>query len=467
MRFSKALVKRKWPGRVSAEWYGRWKPAGATSWKWVKFFTDKRASEGAWEDFKRNQERRAAGVITPAMDLMKRPVPELRQAYLQSLRQNGATTDHLRISTSMLDRLIEDGNWRVYADITAESLREFLDRREKAGDTAEYLRKWVSRAKAFVNAITPAGMTNPLAKVKRPNTAKAKKRRWRRPLTPEGIVALFNAAPDCRKYTYAFAIFHGFRRKEQRSLEEGDLKLNAPIPFIQLREEWTKNAKNDVLPIHRAFVPWFRQQMTGDPNRKIFPTIPDMRTMARDLVGAGLATHTTEPEGAIRIRKGKYIKLADAKGRRLDYHALRHTFKKALENTGTSHTTCKALMRHVDRDVTDQYSSAFLAELAAAINRLRFPTDKQKEWEAQVKTGTGNQNFASYGTPVGHGALTSAHFGAQTKPEPFDRLVAAPRSGGAINSSVCRAFHHFATTLLKLRSDVAKVQNIGPSTQVD
>lgn len=56
---------------------------------------------------------------------------------------------------------------------------------------------------------------------------------------------------------------------------------------------------------------------------KLFTTLPEPRTMFRDLKKAG-------------------IKQTDEMGRCADYHALRHTFAKRLDETSYSHATRRA-----------------------------------------------------------------------------------------------------------------------------
>jgi hypothetical protein len=60
------------------------------------------------------------------------------------------------------------------------------------------------------------------------------------------------------------------------------------------------------------------------------------------------------------------IEMADDQGRRLDFHALRHTFQTLLDRTGCSRATKKKLMRHANEDVTDGYAHAELAEMLSA-----------------------------------------------------------------------------------------------------
>jgi len=250
------------------------------------------------------------------------------------------------------------------------------------------------------------------------------------------------------------------------ALVENDLKINAPIPFIQLRSEWTKNGKNEVLPLHTALVIWLRGQITGDANRLVFDSIPDMKTVAKDLAAAGVATYTDDPKMGVAVGKGKYINIADGRGRRADFHALRHSFKCSLERARASHTTCKALMRHADSDITDGYSHARLGELAEAVERLKFSPDV---WaEAAARTGTyDSASELRVGHGAGHRQHTSEHLAAQSGAAQEVAGDRARESKPSANSFMFRAFGTFAQMLLKVRDDSDKVSVPWPSTQVD
>ena len=51
-------------------------------------------------------------------------------------------------------------------------------------------------------------------------------------------------------------------------------------------------------------------------------------------------------------------------------HNLRHTFGRRLRAAGVSNETRKALLGHVDGDITTHYSAAELNELIAAVESI-------------------------------------------------------------------------------------------------
>ncbi|MBC8107771.1 MAG: tyrosine-type recombinase/integrase [Anaerolineae bacterium] len=228
---------------------------------------------------------------------------------------------------------------------------------------------------------------DPFDNVSRSNIRKAAKKRARRALEDAESFALIDAAREDRQLKYMFAMLAGLRREYLVTLTWGDVKLNAPIPFIQLHEEQTKNAHSDVLPLHPRLVTVLKALPEGMPAKRVVDSVPDVKTLVKDLRAAGVAP-------------------VDERGRRVDYHALRHTFATNLDRTGSTRATKKALMRHADADVTDGYSHAHLAEMHAAVCRLPDPMIAIVKVESAIKTGTSGEvsgNLRS-GSHTGHGS---------------------------------------------------------------
>jgi hypothetical protein len=235
---------------------------------------------------------------------------------------------------------------------------------------------------------------DPLRKMKRANQKKAQKRRARRPLEKWELTALLNSCPESRRLKYAFPVLSGLRRSELKDLRWGDLHLKAIIPFIQLREEQTKNGRADILPLHPYLAAGLQKLTQGMPGTMVFHYLPEGRTMLRDLTAAGVTQ-------------------ADALGRRADFHALRHTFRTNLDRTGCSRATALKLLRHDSDDVDDGYNHARMSEMYAAVCRLPSPLDVAEDQAA--KTGTDDApvaQAASNDDPArwsrtGHGAFPS------------------------------------------------------------
>ena len=370
-------------GKKSAAWYGKVKADG--QWRKVRLFTDKTASTRRLSDLQREADQRAAGVVTVEMGHAATPVKRHAADYLAALQLSGVKPDHHAITTNLLNRLVADAGWAALADITADSLRAFVTRLLAGGLTVSYGNKFINVAKAFVHWMLRERRigADPLAGVKRGNEKRAKKRRARRPLHEHELVALLAAeVADTgrnlharrslveRRLPYALAAYAGLRRAELADLRWGDLRLHAPVPFVQLREEQTKNGKADALPLHPYLLGLLRSADPGDEDAPVVATVPDIKTLKKDLARVG-------------------IDFADAKGRRADFHAFRHTLATNLSAAGCSETNKRAMMRHADESVTDGYSHARLAELADVLARIPSPPDAPGAADQRaVRTGT-------------------------------------------------------------------------------
>jgi uncharacterized protein DUF6876 len=101
------------------------------------------------------------------------------------------------------------------------------------------------------------------------------------------------------------------------------------------------------------------------------------------------------------------VALTDLRGRRLDYHALRHTFETNLDRHGCSRATKKRLMRHADEDVTDGYAHKELAEMYTAL--CRIPSPETQSPQANVKSGTTGEGVQGVDQRLRERVLTDAH----------------------------------------------------------
>lgn len=379
LKFNDELKRRTWQrkdpatGEVIAsgeypEWHGRWRDADG-KWKWRKLYRDKKSSRRAWQEFQTRTERRASGVTTADSERLNLPIQELAAQYIESMRVQKKDSEHIRISEWMLNRLIELGGWKKFADISRDGMEKAIAKLAADGMTASYQNKFIIRAKAFVNALLPEGWPHPLRKLTRVREKGGKRTRERRAATFGQLSALFavDAAAD-RALPYALAAYNGLRRNEVNRLTWGDLKLDAPIPFIGVRRKQGQDDTLDYVPIHPYVLTILQQRTPGLPATRL-TTAPDVKTLQRDWQRAGVA-------------------FKDEKGRRLDFHALRHSFQTALDRTGCSRATKKRLMRHAAQDVTDGYAHAELDELREALNRLPSPSPDPGEVATGAATGT-------------------------------------------------------------------------------
>ncbi len=190
------------------------------------------------------------------------------------------------------------------------------------------------------------------------------------------------------------------RRDELHQLLWGDVRLDSPSPFIQLRADTTKAGRADVVPIRADLAVMLRQARIaqGEPgdDANVCRIVPSMATHKRYLRLAGIAYE-------------------DEAGRRFDFHALRHQFGTMLSKAGVAPRVAMELMRHTDLKLTMKvYTDPRIFDLAGAVEMLpRFPGD-EKEAAVNVATGTDGAlpNVAdSVGAPSGSAPYHSGAVG--------------------------------------------------------
>jgi integrase len=201
-----------------AVWSGKIKLAKGR-WKTVRLFTDKTASERRLAEPQKAADRGAAGCTTAETDRLGLPIAALATQYIESLRVQKLDPEHIRISEWMLNRLIDLGGWKQFADVTMTAMEKVLNRLKADGATVSYRNKFIKRAKAFVAALLPDGWPNPLAKLKRINEKGAMRTRERRAANAVELATLFALElPEDRKLCYALAVYNGLRRNEIQNL---------------------------------------------------------------------------------------------------------------------------------------------------------------------------------------------------------------------------------------------------------
>jgi integrase len=357
--FSDGITKRTWTRNgvceQSANWYGRLREPGQP-WRWVKLYTDKRASLRHWEDLRRKSEHSRAGLLRGDVDKLDRPIAELATEYHDALRAAGKDPEHVRISEWMLARCIELGKWKTWHDITVESLQLILIALEADGAVASYRNKFIARAKAFVTAFLPDDWAHPLRKLRRIREKGSKHTRERRAAPMAELSKLLTLdLPPHRTIAYALAAYGGLRRNEAARLLWSDITLEGDIPFVAIRHKMRADEEPDYVPLHSYVATLLLAWRGLHPGRRVLPSVPDIKTLRKDWTAAG-------------------VKFIDDRGRRLDYHALRHTFSTNLSRAGASRSTKKKLMRHAGRDITDGYTHAELAEMSDALEKIALPT---------------------------------------------------------------------------------------------
>ncbi len=199
-----------------------------------------------------------------------------------------------------------------------------------------------------------------------------------------------------RALIYKTMVLTGLRRGELASLTVAQLRLDAPIPHVELDAEDEKNREGNSVVVRYDLVEdlkrWLDDTLArlqaealrgGEPIPARLPgdhpvfEIPDalVRILDRDLRAAGIPKR-------------------DDRGRTLDVHALRTTFGTLLSRGGVPLRTAQAAMRHSTPTLTaNTYTDPKILDVAGALNALpslpldREPTANSEQVRA-VATGT-------------------------------------------------------------------------------
>jgi Phage integrase family len=118
-----------------------------------------------------------------------------------------------------------------------------------------------------------------------------------------------------------------------------------------VRPSTTKNHKQAIIALHSDVVEELRK-LRLSPGKVFSKGLPKMETFKRDLRRAG-------------------IDFIDAKGRRADFHSLRHTLGTNLALAGTAPRVAMEAMRHSDiRLTTKTYTDTGLLPVSDAVAKL-------------------------------------------------------------------------------------------------
>ena len=209
-----------------------------------------------------------------------------------------------------------------------------------------------------------------------------------------------------RALIYKTLALTGLRRGELASVKVTDLRLDAANPVVVLNAANEKSRKGAEIVLRADLADdlryWLQcrveaieaeskaagvvsmQAKAIPPDAPLF-NVPRqlVKVLDRDLAVAGIAK-------------------TDELGRKLDVHALRHTFATLLSVGGVTPRTAQAAMRHSNIDLTmGVYTDPKLLDVQAALDVLpALPLNNQSE--RQIRTGTDPRTLAPTLAPNPH-----------------------------------------------------------------
>ncbi len=337
--------------RVSRSYRGRYRLDDAPKIEDIPLHTtDKRVAQQRLEQIVREKQMESVGLLAPqgqrAAALI--PLEKHLQDFASDLETIGRDAQYVYDLKSRVMRVIEECGWKTIKDVSSDSFVKWRARQALAPKTInEYLASvrtlfnWMQKHERIER--------NPLFPVQKVES-NGKQSRPRRAYTRDEIIRLLEVAGP-RRAIYLTAVHTGLRHNELKQLEVDDLHLDAQQPFVNVRASTTKNHKMAVIALHPDVVGELRK-LPLVPGEKVFATVPKIDTLKRDLERAGIP----------RI---------DAKGRRLDFHSLRHTLGTNLALAGTAPRVAMEAMRHSDmRLTTKTYTDTGLLPVSDAITKL-------------------------------------------------------------------------------------------------
>ena len=374
---------------------------------------DKTAAQSVLADLERQAEKVRAGLLTPAeariAEHLGKPIAEHVDAYITSLEASGASQKHVAESRRVIKAVLEGCGFATLADLERSAMERWLNSRRQARASARTRNVDLIRLIAFGNWCAANGRltANPFKGVARADE-KADPRRKRRAMTEAELARLLDVArrrpllealtvrkgkrkgetyanvrPEVRErlealgreraLIYKTLVLTGLRKDELATLTVAQLRLDGPIPHVELDAEDEKNREGNGVVI--------RADLAEDLKHWLADKLADLQAEARhrgEPIPAGLPADTpifNVPTGLIRIfdrdLTAAGIAKRDERGRTLDVHALRTTFGTLLSRGGVPLRTAQAAMRHADPSLTaNVYTDPKLLDVFGALDAL-------------------------------------------------------------------------------------------------
>ncbi|MDB5326990.1 MAG: site-specific recombinase XerD [Phycisphaerales bacterium] len=335
-------------------------------------FTDLRASRQMLADMQRTAARNEVGLFDPHESSRRLPVIEHLDAWIASLKEAGKSDAYTTPSRRRIERLTEACGWKRLDEVSGDS---FVKWRRSA--TSEVYHQRTDRSaipvkpisnrtknhfydalKAFSNWCVrngrmPASWSPLVAVQKLPQVGHEKRKR--RAFTEAEQQRFLAAVPSRHRQVILLAFGTGLRRRELRLLRWSNVSLQDTAPYVQPPATIQKGRRDDIVPLRSDLADMLRQRFAESDDEqgdRVFRTMPSNDRFNSWLGNAG-------------------IEKADANGRRLDFHAMRHTFNTEMLKAGIPLAHAQKLMRHTDPKLTaNAYADAGQFPLAEGLEKL-------------------------------------------------------------------------------------------------
>ncbi len=349
--------------------------------------TDKRVAEQKLRELVSELEREThgVGIPKPTREAWRVPLLDHHKAFIAACGAAKLSPNTLTKYRLNLPKLFGRCKWTTIREVTAQS---FTDWRDESGlspktvnDMLGCMRTfllWMKRKRLVLN-----DSLETVRKVANPGVGS-----FRRALSVDEAQRLITKAPSHRARVYLTMMYTGLRRTELNGLKWDDFDFKAVPPQLRVPSSLSKNRKESIHYLRPEVVDALSAVKPADakPEAWVFRgTIPRIPTFKRDLAAADIA-------------------FEDARGRRVDIHALRKTYGTMLASSGVSPRVAMELMRHSDMKLTmgvyTDVTQLPIVEEASRLPSIRMPAKDTQD--------SGSKSL----TPLENGALGGALRGA-------------------------------------------------------
>ena len=349
--------------------------------------TDKRVADQRLRELVSELEREThgVGIPRPTREAWRTPLTTHHEAFLkagEAAKLSANTLDKYRHS---LPKLFTRCGWTTIRDVTAGSFTSWRDGSglapKSVNDLLGSMRTfllWMKRQRLI--------LADPLADVRK--VANPGVGSFRRALSPDDVRRLLDKSPSHRARVYLTMIYTGLRRNELHGLKWGDFDFAANPPQLRVPSSLSKNRKESIHFLRPELAHTIIAMRPANPKPAdwVFRgLIPRVHTFKKDLAAAE-------------------IPFQDARGRRVDIHALRKTFGTLLASSGVAPRVAMELMRHSDMKLTmGVYTDVTQLPIIQETARLpSFKIDEKGAERSHLSTPTCTQGGTQTGVVLGH-----------------------------------------------------------------
>ncbi len=376
-------------------------------------FTDKTASQQYAAQLEKEAELAQAGGGDPYKKHRARPLAEHLDGYREFLAAKETSEKHVQQVFMRADTVVKGCGFVFFGDISPSAVQSFLAELKRSGRSAQTVNFYLSAIRQFLNWMVRDRRVpdNPLKSLRGYNV-RADRRHDRRALSPDEFTRLIGAAENGsviegvpgrdRAMLYLVATWTGLRRKELSSLTRRSLNLDQQSPTVTVEAAYTKNGRQDVIPLHPVIADrlrtWLDSKESRNPDTPLFPLITPKghfrktaKMMKRDLGVARdkwIGEAKTEEERQ-RRKDSDFLKYQNEDKLFADFHSNRHAFITNLAQAGVHPKMAQSLARHSTIDLTmNTYTHVAMAERAAAVSSLPAPILPKQCDEQSNRDGT-------------------------------------------------------------------------------